>query len=55
LARATPPALDAHDLLMKGAEIGYTYGTLGRDFAGVLPEIKRIASGESSEPGGEPE
>jgi len=40
--RAEAAAPDAHDLLMKGAEIGYTYGALGRDFASVLPEIRRL-------------
>ena len=43
--RAEAAAPDAHDLLMKGAEIGYTYGALGRDFASVLPEIRRLARG----------
>lgn len=31
------------EILMKGAEIGYTYGALGRDFAQVLPELRRLA------------
>lgn len=38
-----------HDALMKGAQIGYTYGALGRDFAGVLPEIRRVEEGTDEE------
>jgi hypothetical protein len=40
-------AEERHNLLMKGAEIGYTYGALGRDFANVLPELRRIADAEA--------
>ena len=30
--------------MMKGAEIGHTYGALGRDFDGVYREIRRLAA-----------
>lgn len=45
LAIEAEAATPMWDQLMKGAEIGYTYGALGRDFAQVLPEIRRLSEG----------
>jgi hypothetical protein len=45
-ARATPAPLDVERLAHKAAEIGFTYGALGRDFEYVLKNVDDMLAAE---------